>query len=90
MLARKLFLLKMQNGELTNKYLYPLITEMKANKNKVEATKMKSYMHNKFDYLGIKSPQQREIMRDFFNEYGKLQQKDITPIAEELWQLSQR
>jgi len=90
MLARELFLQKRQNGVFMNNYLKPLITVMKANINTVNATKMKSYMRNKFDYLGIKSPQRREIMRDFIKEYGKPQQIDLTPIVEELWQLPQR
>lgn len=73
-----------------NKYLYPLITEMKTNENKVYAAKIESYMRNKFNYLGIKSPQRRKLMKDFFKEYGNPQQKDLTSIVKELWQLPQR
>ena len=37
---------------------------------------MKKYMRDKFDYLGIKSPTRAELLKPFFPEFKKLDEKE--------------
>ena len=46
-----------------------LYEEMIQYKNEEQAQKMSKYMLNKFEYIGIKTPERREIFKNFFKEY---------------------
>ena len=46
-----------------------LYEEMIQHKNEEQAQKMSKYMLNKFEYIGIKTPERREIFKIFFKEY---------------------
>ncbi|WP_369712086.1 DNA alkylation repair protein [Leptotrichia sp. HSP-342] len=46
-----------------------LYKEMIQHKNKEQAQKMSKYMLNKFEYIGIKTPERRKIFKNFFKEY---------------------
>nr|WP_314114224.1 DNA alkylation repair protein [uncultured Leptotrichia sp.] len=46
-----------------------LYEEMIQHKNEEQAQKMSKYMLNKFEYIGIKTPERREIFKSFFKEY---------------------
>ena len=46
-----------------------LYEEMIRHKNEEQAQKMSKYMLNKFEYIGIKTPERREIFKIFFKEY---------------------
>ena len=46
-----------------------LYEEMIQHKNKEQAQRMSKYMLNKFEYIGIKTPERREIFKNFFKEY---------------------
>ena len=46
-----------------------LFEEMIQHKNEEQAQKMSKYMLNKFEYIGIKTPERREIFKNFFKEY---------------------
>ena len=46
-----------------------LYEEMIQHKNKEQARQMSKYMLNKFEYIGIKTPERREIFKNFFKEY---------------------
>ena len=46
-----------------------LYEEMIRHKNEEQAQKMSKYMLNKFEYIGIKTPERREIVKIFFKEY---------------------
>ncbi len=60
------------------------------NANPVQAGPMKKYMRDQFEYLGIKSPQNAALMREFINEYGLPPLEKLDIIARELWSLPQR
>ncbi len=60
------------------------------NANPVQAGPMKKYMRDQFEYLGIKSPQNAALMREFINEYGLPPLEKLDVIARELWSLPQR
>ena len=46
-----------------------LYEEMIRHKNEEQAQQMSKYMLNKFEYIGIKTPERREIFKNFFKEY---------------------
>ena len=46
-----------------------LYEEMIQHKNEEQARQMSKYMLNKFEYIGIKTPERREIFKIFFKEY---------------------
>jgi len=46
-----------------------LYEEMIQHKNEEQAQRMSKYMLNKFEYIGIKTPERREIFKSFFKEY---------------------
>jgi 3-methyladenine DNA glycosylase AlkD len=51
---------------------------------------MKKYMRDQFEYLGIKSPQFKALMKDFIAENGLPPINDLDVILRELWSLPQR
>ena len=46
-----------------------LYEEMIQHKNEEQAQKMSKYMLNKFEHIGIKTPERRKIFKNFFKEY---------------------
>ena len=46
-----------------------LYEEMIWHKNEEQVRQMSKYMLNKFEYIGIKTPERREIFKNFFKEY---------------------
>ena len=46
-----------------------LYEEMIRHKNEEQAQRMSKYMLNKFEYIGIKTPERRKIFKNFFSEY---------------------
>ena len=53
-----------------------LYEEMIQHKNEEQAQKMSKYMLNKFEYIGIKTPERRKIFKIFFKEYKKEEKID--------------
>ena len=53
-----------------------LYEKMIQHKNKEQAQKMSKYMLNKFEYIGIKTPERREIFKNFFKEYKNKEKID--------------
>ena len=58
--------------------------------NPAHAAPMKKYMRDQFDYLGIKSPQFKELMKEFIATNGLPPIKDLDAILRDLWSLPQR
>jgi len=71
-------------------YTLSLKTLLEQNANPAQAGPMKKYMRDQFEYLGIKSPQNAALMREFINEYGLPPLEKLDVIARELWSLPQR
>ena len=46
-----------------------LYEEMIQHKNEEQAQRMSKYMLNKFEYIGIKTPERRKIFKNFFSKY---------------------
>lgn len=73
-----------------NAYLQPLIENMAAAANPANAAQMAAYLRDQFPFLGLKSPQRREILRAFLQEYGYPAVEDLPQVARALWALPER
>ena len=66
-----------------------LYEEMIRHKNEEQAQKMSKYMLNKFEYIGIKTPERREIFKIFFKEY-KNEEKIDWEFVNKCWEKKYR
>ncbi|MBK8418399.1 DNA alkylation repair protein [Candidatus Villigracilis saccharophilus] len=71
-------------------YVLELKDIFEQNADPAQAGPMKKYMRDQFEYLGIKSPQNAVLMRDFIKEHGLPQLDQLDLISRELWSLPQR
>jgi 3-methyladenine DNA glycosylase AlkD len=71
-------------------YLLPLVEVFEANANAENAGPMKKYMRGQFEYLGIKTPQRRELIKAFFGEYGLPPVEELKQIVQQLWGMPYR
>ena len=71
-------------------YVASLKTLFEQNANPAQAGPMKKYMRDQFEYLGIKTPQLRELMKQFLAENGLPPINDLDAILRDLWSLPQR
>jgi 3-methyladenine DNA glycosylase AlkD len=71
-------------------YVDPLKALYLSHADPVAAAPMKAYMRNQFDYLGIKTPEQRQLLKSFLAEYGLPDLDDLVPILLDLWALPER
>jgi len=71
-------------------YIIPLSQAFEKSRNEENAFFMKKYMKGQYEYFGIKSPERREIMRDFLQNYGLPDVQETNKITKEFWQLPQR
>ncbi|MBV6401969.1 MAG: hypothetical protein CNIPEHKO_02273 [Anaerolineales bacterium] len=58
--------------------------------NPFQAAPMKKYMREQFEYLGIKSPQVKEALREHVKLHGLPTLEEMDEIARDLWNLPQR
>ncbi len=74
--------------------MYPYTASLKTlfeeNADPAQAGPMKKYMRDQFDYLGIKSPQFKELMKEFIAAKGMPPIKELDAILRDLWALPQR
>ncbi|MEN8120119.1 MAG: DNA alkylation repair protein [Bacteroidota bacterium] len=73
-----------------NKYVYPLKELFYQKRNDKNARQMKKYMKEHFEFFGIKSPQRKEITKEFFKKYDLPETGQVPEILKYLWQLPQR
>jgi 3-methyladenine DNA glycosylase AlkD len=71
-------------------YLLPLVSLLESHADPAQAAPMKKYMRDQFEYLGIKSPQFKLLMKQHIAEHGLPPIAELDPIARELWSLPQR
>jgi 3-methyladenine DNA glycosylase AlkD len=74
--------------------MHPYVASLKSlleqSANPAQAAPMKKYMRDQFEYLGIKSPQLRLLLKRVINEQGLPAAQELDLVVHELWQLSQR
>ena len=73
-----------------HKYIKSLIEFFQQNANAKDAEPMGKYMKNLFPYLGIKTPQRRELLKQFYKENGKPEISELKPVILDLWELPER
>lgn len=71
-------------------YIIPVKTLFEQNTDPAQAAPMKKYMRDQFEYLGIKTPLNVVLQRQFFEEFGFPSLSDLDPILRDLWSLPQR
>ena len=71
-------------------YVASLNTLFEQHANPAQAGPMKKYMRDQFEYLGIKSPQLKELLKQFISANGYPPIKDLDAILRELWALPER
>src|ERR1051326_8399561 len=74
--------------------MHPYVVSLKSlfeqKANPVQASPMKKYMRDQFEYLGIKSPQGAALLKQHLKGYGLPAVEDMDQIVRELWELPQR
>jgi len=71
-------------------YVASLRTLFEENANPAQAGPMKKYMREQFEYLGIKTPQNVALQKEFFKEHGLPDVSELDTVLRELWALPQR
>jgi len=71
-------------------YVTSLKTLFEKNADPIQATPMKKYMRDQFEYLGIKTPKNAALQKAFYKEYGLPELSELDLIIRELWSLPQR
>jgi 3-methyladenine DNA glycosylase AlkD len=71
-------------------YVASLKTLFEKNANPAQAGPMKKYMRDQFEYLGIKTPQNVALQKEFFAEHGFPKLSELDAVLRDLWALPQR
>ncbi|WP_240189797.1 DNA alkylation repair protein [Bacillus sp. P14.5] len=71
-------------------YSQKLITYFKGHANKDNAEPMKAYMRNQFEFLGIRTPERKIVLREFLKENGAPSLEELPEIARTLWKQPER
>ena len=74
----------------TSTYIKELRHKMEEAKDPLYAIPMRKYMKNKFEFLGIKSPSRKLILKDFLKDCGLPSENDVEIILKSLWELPER
>ncbi|URT70857.1 DNA alkylation repair protein [Cytobacillus firmus] len=68
-----------------------LLTELfEGNRDTEKAIPMQNYMKNRFSFLGIKAPERRALLKEYFNQTGLLKQAFNPAFVEALWDMEER
>ncbi len=73
-----------------HKYVINLKSHFEKHANPSQAAPMKKYMRDQFEYLGIKSPQVKELLREHVKLHGLPSLEDLDTVTRDLWSLPQR
>jgi 3-methyladenine DNA glycosylase AlkD len=71
-------------------YIAPLKTLFEQNADPIQAAPMKKYMRDQFEYLGIKTPQNAALQKEFYKAHGYPELAELDEIVRDLWALPQR
>jgi 3-methyladenine DNA glycosylase AlkD len=63
---------------------------LKQHQNPGKAVGMSAYMRNQFPFLGLQSPQRKELLKTFSNQHPWPEKDMLKPNIEYLWQLDER
>ena len=71
-------------------YVVSLKTLFDQNADPVRAAPMKKYMRDQFEYLGIKTPQNALLQKEFYREHGLPELSELDEVVHDLWSLPER
>jgi len=71
-------------------YVASLKTLFEQNADPAQAAPMKKYMRDQFEYLGIKTPKNVALQKEFFEEHDFPPLSELEPVLHDLWSLPQR
>src|SRR5689334_12162835 len=71
-------------------YVASLKTLFEQNADPLQAAPMKKYMRDQFEYLGIKTPKNAALQKEFFEEHSFPQLSQLEAVLRDLWSLPQR
>lgn len=71
-------------------YLHNLKTALEQQANPKQAGPMKQYMRNQFEFLGIKGPAQKALVKQFTAENGLPDLAQLESLVRELWSWPER
>ncbi len=71
-------------------YAASLKTLFEQNADPSQAAPMKKYMRDQFEYLGIKTPKNVALQKEFFEEHGFPKLSELELVLRDLWSLPQR
>ena len=71
-------------------YVASLKTLFEQNADPSQAAPMKKYMRDQFEYLGIKTPKNVALQKEFFEEHGFPKLSELELVLRDLWSLPQR
>lgn len=72
------------------KFAQDLLLEMKHLADNDRAPKMKAYMKNHFEFLGVESVKRRIAIKNVYHNHNKITLEEIYPLMEILWSLPYR
>lgn len=75
---------------MKNQYVKEMTDHLSDRADKEKARPMEKYMKNHFKFLGIKSPELNQLLKDFFKENGLPEPSIFKETVHELWQLPER
>ncbi|MDX1414750.1 MAG: DNA alkylation repair protein [Candidatus Promineifilaceae bacterium] len=75
---------------LMNEYIIPLKKLYEAHADPQTAGPMARYMRDKFEFLGIKTPQRKALFKQFLAENGLPPAEELERVIRDLWHLPQR
>jgi 3-methyladenine DNA glycosylase AlkD len=73
-----------------HQYVVSLKALFQKHADSAQAAPMKKYMRDQFEYLGIKTPQSKTLLREFIREHGLPPMEDLDEILRDLWSLPER
>jgi 3-methyladenine DNA glycosylase AlkD len=71
-------------------YVIPLKALFEQNADSSQAAPMKKYMRDQFEYLGIKTPKNVALQKQYYSEYGLPELSDLDEVLRDLWEVPQR
>lgn len=75
---------------MSNYSLQPLILSFEQHANPEYAGRMKGYMKNQFEYIGLPSPLRKELAKTLYAEHGYPEPKELNDVVQQAWELPYR
>ncbi|WP_010170288.1 DNA alkylation repair protein [Bacillus coahuilensis] len=73
-----------------SRYAADLVMFFREHENRELAGPMEAYMRNHFPFLGIKTPERKQLLREYIQMKGKPQQEDLEELVTTLWSQPER